>query len=627
METAEKEKAAYSKYVNNSEELANYVYANSDGNGNLNSGDGFKYRGGGFIQLTKKNNYKAVGTAIGVDLVTSPDLILAPAVGAKAAAQYFVNRFGGAKRLAFASLDEALQTVTKKVNPGGFDNDYPKVVTYSKLCVITETAEEAAEREKEKESLSPNDPSNDIDTTATREQINSGNTSKTVPPSSLGFKDPNGKFPLSAFLKEADTNRLARTVTTATAVEVKRKNRRSSIKTVDGSFAEPLPPYNGRYPFNHVYATESGHLSEFDDTSGSERIHTFHKSGTYSEIDAFGNRVNKIMGDDFIIVERNGYIYIDGTARITVSSDVKISVAGNLDIEVDGNLNYNIGGDAIFKVGGSMKCGIGANMSVQTGSNINMDGARINLNSGVSEAISPEARTGVTNDYPPRIPESAAGSASTIIEDSDAATVNAHIEKEIAAGNITKIEVDAGKDKIPEKVDETPPTTPPPLLPASCAIFENKTDIPDSTQISKNYTIGMLSTRAAASSAKLVAQHGLSVSEIACNLKKVAENCLDTIKAKYPAMIVTSGFRNKKNGSQHEKGQAIDMQFGVPNSEYFAIASWIKDNVPFDQLLLEYKTIESGKAWIHISLSDSPRRAVYTYMNHANVGTGLRKLQ
>ena len=35
------------------------------------------------------------------------------------------------------------------------------------------------------------------------------------------------------------------------------------------------------YPKNHVYETESGHIKEFDDTEGAERIHEYHKSGTF----------------------------------------------------------------------------------------------------------------------------------------------------------------------------------------------------------------------------------------------------------------------------------------------------------------------------------------------------------
>ena len=51
------------------EKIANKVYANRMGNGPEDSGDGYRYRGRGFIQLTGKDNYKAIGDRIGLDLV------------------------------------------------------------------------------------------------------------------------------------------------------------------------------------------------------------------------------------------------------------------------------------------------------------------------------------------------------------------------------------------------------------------------------------------------------------------------------------------------------------------------------------------------------------------------------
>lgn len=65
-------------YVRSPQKLANRAYANRMGNGDEASGDGFAYRGRGLKQLTGKNNYQACGDAIGVDLVSSPDLLLAP---------------------------------------------------------------------------------------------------------------------------------------------------------------------------------------------------------------------------------------------------------------------------------------------------------------------------------------------------------------------------------------------------------------------------------------------------------------------------------------------------------------------------------------------------------------------
>lgn len=64
------------QYARKPEKIANRVYANRMGNGNESSGDGWKYRGRGFIQITGKNNYKALSEFANIDYVSNPDLLL-----------------------------------------------------------------------------------------------------------------------------------------------------------------------------------------------------------------------------------------------------------------------------------------------------------------------------------------------------------------------------------------------------------------------------------------------------------------------------------------------------------------------------------------------------------------------
>lgn len=67
------------RYVMNPTGLGNFLYADKLGNGDVASGEGFKYRGGGLIQLTGKANYQAASDAIGKDLVARPnDIIIEP---------------------------------------------------------------------------------------------------------------------------------------------------------------------------------------------------------------------------------------------------------------------------------------------------------------------------------------------------------------------------------------------------------------------------------------------------------------------------------------------------------------------------------------------------------------------
>jgi putative chitinase len=63
------------RYARQPEKIANRVYGNRMGNGAEASGDGWKHRGRGYIQLTGKDNYTAFGKAIGVDILANPDLV------------------------------------------------------------------------------------------------------------------------------------------------------------------------------------------------------------------------------------------------------------------------------------------------------------------------------------------------------------------------------------------------------------------------------------------------------------------------------------------------------------------------------------------------------------------------
>jgi len=62
-------------YARKPEKIGNKVYASRMGNGNEQSGDGFKYRGAGYIQLTGKDNFKLFSDFIGEDCVANPDLV------------------------------------------------------------------------------------------------------------------------------------------------------------------------------------------------------------------------------------------------------------------------------------------------------------------------------------------------------------------------------------------------------------------------------------------------------------------------------------------------------------------------------------------------------------------------
>ncbi len=120
---------------------------------------------------------------------------------------------------------------------------------------------------------------------------------------------------------------------------------------------------------------------------------------------------------------------------------------------------------------------------------------------------------------------------------------------------------------------------------------------------------------------------GLSREEIVCNLKLLSINCLEPIYDRYSNAFVTNTWRlpSGNPNSQHPKGMAADLQFrGVKKSDYYQIAQVIKDLVPFDQLLLEYKTTGTGLPWIHISFNKAGnRKQILTLLNNSTYGQGL----
>lgn len=87
--------------------IANRAYANRYGNGDEDSGDGWRYRGRGLIQITFRDNYASCGAALDLDLVGQPELLLDPANAARSAGWFWKDH--GLNAAADAG-DVALQT-------------------------------------------------------------------------------------------------------------------------------------------------------------------------------------------------------------------------------------------------------------------------------------------------------------------------------------------------------------------------------------------------------------------------------------------------------------------------------------------------------------------------------------
>jgi hypothetical protein len=482
------------------------------------------------------------------------------------------------------------------------------------------------------------------------------------------------KYPLRSHIGEPDTNRLARSKVAGTAVEKKDATREIGMPVADGTtFSQPAVPYNAKYPYNHVFESESGHLQEFDDTPNNERIHLYHKTGTFIEVDVNGTQVNRISGDGYTIIDKNGYIYIKGACTITAEgatnifvnananikvagltqidllNDAAINVAGNLDINVGGGFQVKAKTFTVETTGGNVNVNSSAKVNLQgasdinvkAGGNLNEDGAIIDMNNGSSAGASktslgappasgtPENNVYKTLEVPTRNIEDEAGFETP--EDNDT--------PEGKAANKTRETDIVGTKSTPENTTASESAAAPAnnVAPkgASCDIIYATNTFPTSFRLSPNVNIGNLIAGSHTLQGQEVGGKKLSIQEIVCNMKGLAENCVEPIMAiagGKSALIITSGYR--QNGvvsyasktSQHPAGQAFDFQLAGKINNYQAmydIVQKIAASVPFDQLILEYRDpgVKGNNrsvriCWIHCSFKyTGNRKSAFTMLN------------
>ena len=156
--------------------------------------------------------------------------------------------------------------------------------------------------------------------------------------SAFGFNDPTEKFP--RYTNESDVNKLARGENTRT-------------HTPDTVIGEPADPYKAKYPYNHVYESESGHTKEYDDTEGAERIKERHKTGTFYEIHPDGSKVEHIVKDKYEVVLGNDSIHVKGNVKVYVDGDSDVNIAGSASITTGSSMTLTSGGNFSAYVGGS----------------------------------------------------------------------------------------------------------------------------------------------------------------------------------------------------------------------------------------------------------------------------------
>lgn len=594
--------------------------------GNTQPGDGGKYYGRGFIQLTGRSNYARYGSKAGVDLINNPNLLNSDLSTSALIACTYVEERATPKSTSKTAHPDYFYAAKKGIgNDTG--NGAAVRLAYYEYFYGSQVSTTFAE-EKSAAATAPTETS----------RYNRPGPSATNP-GPIGFRDPNNKYPLKSFLYEPDTNRLARGIKTKTIHQIKDTNRAIGVQKALGlgEFSEPQTAYAARYPFNHVFESESGHVTEIDDTPGAERMVTYHRTGTFTEIDPNGTEVKHIVGDKYEIIDRNGSIYVRGEANLTVD--------GNINIFCQSTANIEVTGDANMQVGGEMNLGVAKDLNVSVGGNYNLrvkgdfdtnvdsnihsntkghthftattevaaDAAIINWNSGTTNEPAdptldvPDAGVPLNIVIPFLVAPSSEGE--------DVYKFESEEDWDTPEGQAKKAELDKKYPPPGAPQDSAKPAGGTNVTAvASCDIIEGTDNFTNDFRLSDNFTLGMLIDGGVNGHNKLQDQVGLTKQQIVCNLSQLCKNILEPALSILPGGIsgygkqwtINSGYRSVTNGansstSDHPYGRAVDITT-LPRDDNrkvrnFETIQQLEKVLPYDQMILEY---QGNSFWMHV---------------------------
>lgn len=153
---------------------------------------------------------------------------------------------------------------------------------------------------------------------------------------------------------------------------------------VNSSWTEPKSDYKAEYPFNNITQSESGHSIEMDDTPGAERVRIQHRSGSFTEIQADGKRINKVVGDNYEIIYGDGNVLIKGQCNITVEGACTVNIKGDTYLKVEGDCKQQINGDLIQSVNGKADIFSEGDVELTAAGDINLQATAVNINSDLN---------------------------------------------------------------------------------------------------------------------------------------------------------------------------------------------------------------------------------------------------
>ncbi len=175
-----------------------------------------------------------------------------------------------------------------------------------------------------------------------------------------GRSDPNKRFPKKEYVGVSSVNNIARGARTSNVY---------IGGSVPGLDLELNDEPSTQYPENQVKETASGHVIEYDDTNGRERVMIRHRTGSGVEMRADGTVILSSTNNTLRIVAANEKVIVEGDGEVVYNGNLKMRVAGDFDLEVGGDFNVNVTGNKEERIKSSLIESVSKNKTITVGEN------------------------------------------------------------------------------------------------------------------------------------------------------------------------------------------------------------------------------------------------------------------
>ena len=170
-----------------------------------------------------------------------------------------------------------------------------------------------------------------------------------------GRSDPDGIFPKPEYVGSTNVNNKA------TGAKESHVYLGGATDGMDLELKTEAPT---QYPLNQVKETISGHVIEYDDTAGRERIMLRHKSGSGVEMRADGTVIYSSTENTIRVTASDEKVIVEGDGELVYNGNLKMKVAGDFDLQVGGNFTTSVAGDIDEVVKGNKVTDIAKNKDI-----------------------------------------------------------------------------------------------------------------------------------------------------------------------------------------------------------------------------------------------------------------------